>query len=246
MPKKTQEYCMMTSEEDHGNRNRWLLDTGSTVNVTNNRTQLTNVNTTHGKYISTQTGDKRLTTTGDINSLITDVLYNPDGNCSILSMKKVLEKKVGHGILFTGHAAYIIEPKTIKTIKHNGKLATNKNGLFEVSENYTTSQSVTEQVHTIQVREDENIWHKRLGHTSVNKLNILKQMGYINNIGTQIKNCHGCGSNEYHKGHSKHPRKTNIVRNAKRPEKQGELHGDIAILSGKSEYKIAAIFVDSY
>ena len=242
---ESKEYCMMTSEQDTKRTKIWLLDTGSTVNVTNDSTQLTNVDTTQGKYISTQTGNKKLTTTGDVNNFITDVLYNPEGNCSILSMKKVLEKKRGHGILFTGHAAYIIEPKTIKKIEHKGKLATNKNGLFEVSEEYTTTQSETEQVHNIQIMEDENIWHKRLGHANINKLNTLKEMGYINNIGNKMKDCHACGSNEYHRGHSKHPRKTNLIRNAKRPEKQGELHGDIAILSNKSEYKIAVIFVDA-
>ena len=90
----------------------WILDSGSTTNMTSNRAALSFIEEERNT-IKTPIGKKVLTEKGKLNHDINDVLVNPNSDINLVSVTKYLQDHEECGILLTKNAAYEIDQNVV-------------------------------------------------------------------------------------------------------------------------------------
>ncbi len=105
-------------------KKKWILDSGSTVHVTTNPANLTNIRSAD-VIIETQAGERSIHHQGDIGEL-NDVLLNTEGTLNIISLPSYLKANPEIGVMCTSKGAYTIPMETVRQTEYNEKIATMK------------------------------------------------------------------------------------------------------------------------
>lgn len=93
---------------------KWILDSGASIHITTKAENLTDIRR-DPTVIVTPAGEKLLTKKGNRNDEIQDVLVNPGGELSLVSVGKYLKDNKNSSIIFTRNGAY--EVKDIASMK---------------------------------------------------------------------------------------------------------------------------------
>jgi hypothetical protein len=190
-------YALTATLMAKANVNDWVIDSGASDHMTNERHLLTDFVNINEKPITVAEGGRTISAIGKgtatINIekvkgneiiLVKDVLYVPELATNLLSVPRMEAK--GSSVLFSNGNAKILD--SFGTVK---AVADKKNGLYILN---TTSKSYHTQVNTAQ--DDSMLWHERYGHLNFNYLKQLqiKNMvdGMSNVDGKDDKYCEVC------------------------------------------------------
>ena len=109
----------------------WILDSGSTTNMTSNRAALSFIEEERNT-IKTPIGKKVLTEKGKLNHDIKNVLVNPNSDINLVSVTKYLQDHEECGILLTKNAAYEIDQNVVIKTPYKRILADQVNNLYHM------------------------------------------------------------------------------------------------------------------
>ena len=221
---------------------KWILDSGAAVHLTGDRNILKN-ETSANVTIVTPAGEKDINVQGDVSERVRDVLYNPGGTLSLISVGKYLNDNKNRSIIFTRKGAYEITYENAKKIEYETKLATCQDHLYKMD---AIGQA---KICNVSTTNPVAILHQRLGHASPEVMKQLRKNGWINFQEIDMKRfennpCNGCVLTSTSKKHSGHLRRDAMTRNAMRGTSIGHWHCDIMKLSGKGEFKNIVVFID--
>ena len=234
---------------------RWILDSGASVHITNSTDYLTDIKD-DPTVIITPVGEKRLYKKGNRSNEIRDVLINPGGELSLLSVGKYLKDNPAKSIIFTKKGAYEVNDVESMKIPYERKICQERDNLYYFDKNIINNvqQTVTGQenkpaVNNVEPENKVEMIHKRLGHISPENMIQLRKNGWIDFGDKDMKKfesspCDGCLKASYNKKHSGHKRRDAITRNATRNTEKGHWHCDIMIMTGKSKYKRCLVMVE--
>lgn len=159
----------------HEKRKLWIIDSGATTHMCNDITQFTRleeyfsgINTANGSIIyskgigSVKLDVKKGTTNESLQ--LKQVLFVPDLNVNVVSVKQLLEKE--QEIQFFGNGCYILdEGKLWKIADWNGKLYQMKE--TTILENLTTEIKTKLCIHD---------WHRKLAHRNLEDIRKQKDL----------------------------------------------------------------------
>lgn len=156
------------------NSTEWIVDSGCTKHICNNLASMVelqkykdNVKTASGeKFKVNGIGDCMLKSDKNVNVKMTNTLYVPDFKNNLLSVANICDK--GYTVIFDSKGCKIIGEKGTTCIE-----AKRKQNLYVIE---GTSNSVM-CVET----ENDDIWHRRLGHPGLNKMKRIIP-GYVGKL----------------------------------------------------------------
>ena len=158
--------------------NDWIIDSGATAHMTANKKKLSNKKTSIVNHVTVANNEKlSIMGIGDVNQRVgsngkfydlklTNVQYVPNICTNLISVSQ-MEKK-GHEIIFNKNGCRIVDEK--KNIIATGSLIDNMFKLDTVSSELANVAKSSEQ--------NCMTWHRRLGHASLKKMNLLLQSKY--------------------------------------------------------------------
>ena len=165
-------YSAFMTRGNSSNHN-WIIDSGATAHMTYNKTILTDkvraensdVKVANNERLSIECVGKvkqKINNDGQMNEIVLEnVQYIPDICENLLSVSQIVKK--GNKVLFDINGVKIFDSN--KKVVATGSLVDNMFKLNVVRDNYALSAKCDIDMF--------NLWHRRLGHASVGKLNIL-------------------------------------------------------------------------
>lgn len=187
----------------------FILDSGCTSHMTNNKELLRNFKMTDSKIVVANNNSMQCLGKGDLSILshknvkcnLTDVLYVPNLASNLLSISKITEK--GHVVIFNSKDCKIMnsDGNCIATGEKVGGLFILKGSVCQVAE--ICSQVMKEHSASLQERVQRatsateaavptRLWHRRLGHLSMKGMCSLKNSNIINFSDTELGVCVPC------------------------------------------------------
>ena len=133
-------------------------------------------------------GKKWLYKKGNRSNEIQDVLVNPGGELSLLSVGKYLKDNPAKSIIFTKKGAYEVNDVESMKIPYKRKICQECDNLYYFDEsiiNNIQQKTVTWQenkpaVNNVEPGNKVEMIHKRLGHISPENMKQLRKNGWVN------------------------------------------------------------------
>ena len=227
-------------------KKKWILDSGSTVHVTTNPANLTNIRSAD-VIIETHAGERSIHHQGDIGEL-NDVLLNTEGTLNIISLPSYLKANPEIGVMCTSKGAYTIPMETVRQTEYNEKIATMRDNLYDIDIAKMTGKR-NEKVNASKSQNVIDQLHRDFGHIAIPKIVQMQRHGLLEFPAKDLKTanqcpCKGCNENTYNMSHRGHTRRDAVTRNAIRPEKVGNIHADIAFLNKESKFQSSVLWLD--
>ena len=163
--------------------NEWLIDSGASAHMCNNRALLTNIRSIPpsqiifggGKSIeSNKKGDmeaKFICDDGEFTHTVRDVLFAPDLKNNLLSMLHLNKQGIETSNNKNGVCSLIIDKRVVGKIKHRGNMLPIKLAPVKESQVQYANKAVT--------NNDKKVllWHHRVGHVNANTMKDCTNQG---------------------------------------------------------------------
>lgn len=176
--KKANSVVLYSSFSVHENTSEWFIDSGATAHMTNNHVLLMNKTQPRVKEVTVANNQKlSIDCVGDIDQVINDgkkitlkdVQYIPGICVNLLSVSQIVKR--GFRVLFDKDGCKIFD--ACKKVVATGNLVNNMFKLNTISNEYACATSADQST---------MLWHRRLGHASFTKMNLLLNLKEKNSI----------------------------------------------------------------
>lgn len=157
-----------------GGTEDWILDSGATNHMTNNRTWLRDYKACDRRVeVMCANGERvygigrGLVVSEKPSVTVSDALYVPELSSNLLSVSKITER--GYAVVFREKGFQIVRSEGCKIqgdILHSGVI---NNGVYKLKLSLQHAALVTSTVN-----DDMELWHRRMGHLGVRNLKILR------------------------------------------------------------------------
>ena len=178
----------MSNFSDDSMRNDWILDTGSTVHITNNRARIRNLGSEERwvlvgdtKVKSIGPGEATLFPTEPIDNMVSkkgirllEVWYVEGMHTNILSAGRLKE----HGIVYNGMTDRLYSKRTntdLCNVKSNGKLFYIEWQPNSNPRSYLPNELAMSSFDKRTLKDTALVWHKRYGHISAKAIEKLDE-----------------------------------------------------------------------
>ena len=195
---------VLSTGNDHVEKNEWYIDSGASVHLTNDKTWLTSASkppSSTQEIIVANKNRLNVDAVGEVNLdvctggtpdkiNVKEVMFVPDLTTNLLSVSKITNK---------GHKVYFESSKCSIYDKSNALIAsaTLKNGMYKLDR----PKNKVHGANSVSVADNIHLWHSRLGHPSTDSMNRIKN-GVV--TGTNFKNslsepCEVCVQGKQHR-----------------------------------------------
>lgn len=173
---------------DDSMKDDWILDTGSTIHITNNRARIRNIGSDEKWVLVGDTtvkaigpGEATLFPTDPIDSMVRtkgirllEVWYVKDMHTNIISAGRLKE----HGIVYNGMNDRLYSKRTnqyLCNVKTNGKLFYIEWQPNSNPKNYMPNELAMSSFEKRTLKDPALVWHKRYGHVSAKAIKKLEE-----------------------------------------------------------------------
>lgn len=171
-------------------RKKWIIDSGASIHMCAERESFVKFNEHHKEEIVIANGDivktfgigdviiQVKTSEGPLNITLENVLYLPNADENLLSVKKIMER--GFSIEFNKHGCFVTDG--VESLKL-GRLDGGVWKLNEPERCYAINKSKEKCIHE---------WHKRLAHRSLNEIRAMEGTDFIIRKCDHSDDCEAC------------------------------------------------------
>lgn len=200
-------FAVAAFNKNEGSNSSWILDSGATRHITNNKSLAEEVNKAETETVLTIANDDKikLSETGKVKLVsggkkkrvtLNKVLYAPKFASNLLSLVKIVDTK--STILFTQRKAIIRDPNGKKRL-----IVPRVGNLFVVDQQRNGNALQAAELNS---RQNQMwLWHYRLGHIAVSSMKKLKDRNSVYGIEQVIVDtnnthiCEGCALGKEHR-----------------------------------------------